>query len=60
MAIDGNGKLKPLGFSIHGCIIGYSKKGLRLEVSSSNKNPHIVAKLYMDATTDLKVVSTYC
>ena len=47
--IDGNDKLKLFGFSIHECIDGYSRKVLWLEVCSSNKNPRIVAKFYMDA-----------
>ena len=46
--IDGNDKLKLFGFSIHVCIDGYSRKVLWLEVCSSNKNPPIVAKFYMD------------
>ena len=47
--IDGNDKLKLFGLSIHECIDGYSRKVLWLAVSSSNKNPRIVAKFYMDA-----------
>ena len=47
--IDGNDKLKLLGFSMHECIDGYSRKVLWLEVCSSNKNTRIVAKFYMDA-----------
>ena len=49
--IDDNDKLKPFGFSVHECIDGYSRKVLWLEVCSSNKNPRIVAKFYMDAVT---------
>ena len=36
--IDIKNKPKPLGFRIHGCISGYNRKELWLEVSSSNKN----------------------
>ena len=46
--IDGNDKLKLFGFSIHVCIDGHSRKVLWLEVCSSNKNPPIVVKFYMD------------
>ena len=49
--IDDNDKLKPFGFSVHECIDGYSRKVLWLEVCSSNKNPRIVAKFYIDAVT---------
>ena len=54
--IDDNDKLKPFGFNVHGCIDGYSRKVLWLEVCSSNKNPRIIAKFYVDAVTYLKGV----
>ena len=38
------------------CIDGYSRNVLWLEASSSNKNPRIFAKLYVDALTELKGV----
>jgi len=40
--LDGNDKLLPFGFGIHGLIDGYSKKILWLNVSSSNKNPKLI------------------
>jgi len=40
--IDGWDKLKPFGFSIHGCIDGFSRRLLWLEVSSTNKDPKVV------------------
>ena len=46
--IDGYDKLKPFGFCIHGAIDGYSRRILWLEVSSSNNDPKIVAKYYVD------------
>ena len=55
-----NNSLKPLGFNIHECIDGYSRKVLWLEVSSSNRNPRIVAKFYMDAVPELKGVPKFC
>ena len=47
--IDGNDKLKPYCFSIHGGIDGFSRRVLWLEVSTSNKMPEIIAKYYLDA-----------
>ena len=48
--IDGHDKLKPFGFSIHGCIDGFSRKLIWLEVGPTNKLPEVVAKYYLDAT----------
>lgn len=48
-----NDNLKLFGFSIHGCMKGYGRKVLLLEVSSSNKNLGIIAKLNMDASMEL-------
>ena len=47
--IDGNDKLKPFGFGIHGCIDGYSRKMLWLELSSSNKDPAVIAGYFLDS-----------
>ena len=51
--MDGHDKLKPYGFSIHGCIDGFSRKLIWLEVSPSNKKPEIIAKFYLDADQEL-------
>lgn len=51
--IDGHDKLKPFGFSIHGCIDGFSRRLIWLKVGPSNKMPEIVAKYYLDAVTEL-------
>ena len=51
--LDGNDKLKPHGFSIHGCIDGFSRKMLWLKLSPSNKNPSEIAYYYIN--TVLKV-----
>ena len=50
---DGYDKLKPFGFCIHGAIDGYSRKILWLEVSSSNKNPSLIARYYLDVLDEL-------
>ena len=47
--IDGHDKLKPYGFSVHGCIDGFSRRLIWLEVGSTNKNPEVIAKYYLDA-----------
>ena len=46
--VDGNDKLKPFGFCIHGCIDGYSRKLLWLTLCPSNKDPGIIATYYLD------------
>ena len=52
--IDGHDKLKPFGFSIHGCLMdGFSRKLLWLEVGPTNKMPEVVAKYYLDTVKDL-------
>ena len=47
--IDSHDKLKPFGFSVHGCINGFSRRLLWLEVGSTNKNPEVIVKYYLDA-----------
>ena len=47
--IDGHDKLKPYRFSIHGCIDGYSRTLIWLEVGPTNKNLEVVAKYYLDS-----------
>ncbi|CAH3142902.1 unnamed protein product, partial [Porites lobata] len=37
--IDGYDKLKPFGFCISGCIDGYSRRVMFLEVAASNNDP---------------------
>ncbi|KAK3754800.1 hypothetical protein QZH41_020103 [Actinostola sp. cb2023] len=37
--IDDYNKLKPYGFPIHGCICGYSRRILWLQLVKSNNNP---------------------
>ena len=52
--IDGHDKLKPFGFSIHGCIDGFSRKLIWLTVSPTNKMPEIIAKYYLDAVAEIE------
>lgn len=41
--IDGYDKLKPYGFSIHGCIDGFSRYVLWLAVGTTNNKPEVIA-----------------
>ena len=54
--IDGNDKLKPFGFYIHGGIDGFSRKLLWLTVSNTNKDPFIVASFYTHAVKTFHAV----
>ena len=45
--IDGNDKLKPFGFCIQGCVDGFNRRIIWLEVQRSNKNPKLVAKYFL-------------
>ena len=54
--IDGHDKLKLFGFSLHGCIDGFSRRLIWLEVSSSNKKPEIIGKFYLDAVRQLQSI----
>ena len=54
--IDGHDKLKPFGFSLHGCIDGFSRRLIWLEVSSSNKKQEIIGKFYLDAVRQLQSI----
>ena len=50
--IDGYDKLKPFGFSIHGCVdgfSGFSRRILWLEFQRSNKNPRLIARYFLNS-----------
>ena len=57
--IDGYDKLKYYGFSIHGCIDGFSRKMLWLHVGASDKDPNVKAKLYLDTVSEFGGVPKY-
>ena len=46
--------MKPFGFSIHGCIDGFSQCLIWLEVASSNKKPELIVKFYQNAVKSLE------
>ena len=54
--MDGHDELKPFGFSIHGCIDGFSRRLVWLEVASTNKKPELIAKYYIEAVKQHKGV----
>ena len=45
--LEGHDKLKFFGFSVHGCIDGFSRKLIWLEVTSSNKVLEIISQYYL-------------
>ena len=54
--IDGYDKLKPYGFSVHGCIDGFSRRIIWLETGPSNKDPEIIAAYYISAVKNVNGV----
>lgn len=55
---DNHDKLKRLGFPIYGCIDGYSRKIIWIEVSSTNNNPSIIGSYYLKAIEKYGFVPT--
>ena len=53
---DGYDKLKPFGFPIHGCIDGFSRRIMWLNVGPTNNNPQVVALHYLNTLLELKTV----
>ena len=45
--VDGYDKLKPFGFCIHGCIDGYSRRILWLDVGTTKNDPGVTAKYFL-------------
>lgn len=52
--LDGYDKIKPYGFGINGCIDGFSRRIIWLNVYSSNSDPRIISGYYLDAVNDFK------
>lgn len=46
--LNGYDKLKPFGFCIHGCIDGFSRRIMWLEVATTNNDSRLVAKYFLD------------
>lgn len=51
--IDGYDKLKPYGFSIHGCIDGFSRKLLWLNCSTTNNDPKVILHHFLCTVKDI-------
>ena len=51
--LDGYDKLKPYGFCIHGCIDGYSRQIMWLEVGCTNNHPGIVASYFINCVQNV-------
>ena len=51
--IDGYDKLKPFGFSIHGAVDGFSRRILWLEVATSNNDPRVIARYFLQTINSL-------
>ncbi len=47
--IDGNDKLKPYGFGISGCIDGFSRHLVWLNVYTTNKDPAVIAGYFTES-----------
>lgn len=56
---DGNEKLRPWGFYVHGCVDGFSRLIVYLNVSA-NKKAQTVTKLFQQAIGELGVPSRVC
>eukprot|EP01135_Chromosphaera_perkinsii_P012055 Nk52_evm18s2578 gene=Nk52_evmTU18s2578 len=54
--MDGHDKLKPSGFSIHGCVDACSRRLLWLKVCINNKSPQAILRFYLQAVQELEVV----
>lgn len=54
--LDGYDKLKPFGFPIHGCIDGFSRRILWLNVTHSNNNPRVISSFYVSCIKEIKGV----
>ncbi|XP_073254905.1 uncharacterized protein [Porites lutea] len=51
--LDGYDKLKPYGFCIHGCIDGYSRQIMWLEVGRTNNHPGVVASYFINCVQNV-------
>ena len=54
--IGGYDKLKLYGFSVHGCIDGFSRRIIWLETGSSNKDPEIIASYFISTVKNINRV----
>ena len=52
--MDGNDKLRPFGFYVHGCIDGFSRKIIWLHVANTNKDPAVIEYYFLK---EVKVIN---
>ena len=53
--INGHDKLKPYGVSIRGCIDGYSRRIIWIEVAATNEMPELIVKYYLDTVKQMGI-----
>ena len=53
---DGNGKLKPRGFPIRGCVDAFSRKVLWLKITRSNNNPVVPTSYFLKTVSKWNLV----
>ena len=53
---EGNDKLKPYGFPIHGCVDGFSRKILWLKLTRSNNKPVVPASYFVKTVSKWNLV----
>lgn len=62
--IDGYDKLAPYGFHVSGCIDGYSRRIMFLQVAATNHDPSVIANYYLSCVKQMKgcprLVQTDC
>ena len=56
--IDGYDKVNPFGFCIHGCIDGFSRRIMWLEVGSTNNDSRVVAKYFLNCIRQIGGTAT--
>lgn len=56
--LDGYDKLKQFGFAIHGCIDGFSRYILWLEVATTNNDPKVTVNYYLQTIKTIKLLPT--
>ena len=54
--LDGYDKLKPFGFPVHGCIDGFSRRILWLQVAHSNNDPRVISSFHVSCIKEMKGV----
>lgn len=51
--VDGNNKLEPFAFAIHGAVDGYSCRALWLNVDRTNNDPKVMAKYFVNCVEEV-------